>query len=301
METNFFSDMLPLCMGWVGLPAISLLLILTFLYYRRGTRRASTGPSLLTRIWQSIVGFFMEQPDTAANVDDIDVVDVMGGMPIMMSEAIPAAGGDDMPVPVPDNLAASNIAQPTPAPAGAPADAVEVLRVWRDLADGALIIDFGGRRYRHLRELNNPGLRRRFISILRALNQMLNVPTTQAQTAPAPAPKPRVQPGGTEEAPKPARTMLGQVGKAMIGKRPAVEEIIVEQETLSIAEQIDNILQYRLKSSELADRAIRIRSSFSGGVTILVDDHSYEAVGDVEDTEVRALLRSVIQEWEAKQ
>ncbi|MBN1286995.1 MAG: hypothetical protein JXB47_16465 [Anaerolineae bacterium] len=201
--------------------------------------------------------------------------------------------------------------------AGAPADAVEVLRVWRDLADGSLIIDFGHRRYRDLRQLTDPDLRRRFAGVLRSLMQMAQVLAPPArQTAPTPPSassyvppdvsglKQSVQ--ATKEKPgapgEKSPHMLRQIGRVMIGQRPTPGPAPSEQSAPTIAEQIDDFLQYKLQHSpQFAGRSIHIRPNIAGGVTIVVDDKAYEGVGDVEDLEVRQLIQSAIQEWEARQ
>jgi hypothetical protein len=196
---------------------------------------------------------------------------------------------------------------PQAAGMAAPGDAVEVLRVWRDIADGSLIIDFGAQRCRHPAELSDPDLRRRFIAVARELNSMadnMGAPGIQ-HAAPPPVATPPTFSSSTErdieasQEDKPG--MLRQVGRVMMGKRPTPGPLPSEIEPPSIVEQIEEILQAKLQDSEFAQRSIHVRPSITGGVTVQVDDVSYEGVDAVEEDDVREFLQTIIREWEARQ
>ena len=71
---------------------------------------------------------------------------------------------------------------------------------------------------------------------------------------------------------------------------------------INIANAIEEFLQYKLlTSSQFPRRNIHVRAAPYGGLRIDVDDKSYEAVGDVEDSEVRAFLQTTIEEWQDRQ
>jgi len=53
-----------------------------------------------------------------------------------------------------------------------PGDAVEVLRAWRDLSDGSLIVQMGDQRYRTLADIQGADLARRFAALVRELNTL---------------------------------------------------------------------------------------------------------------------------------
>lgn len=74
---------------------------------------------------------------------------------------------------------------------GETADAVEVLTVLRDVADGSLIIQIGSKSYRHPAEGADADFMRRLNGALRDLNAGASAPTG---SAPAPAPKPAAPP-----------------------------------------------------------------------------------------------------------
>ena len=193
--------------------------------------------------------------------------------------------------------------------ASAPRDAVEVMRVWRDLADGSLIVDFGGQRYRHLSAVQDADLRRRFLSLVRALNQMADLePASSAKPSPASAPPPTGAVGlqnaisaikGDE--PRPSPGMLRQLGRVITGQPPTPASS--PGFGVGIVGQIEDFLQYKLQHTpDFTGRSIHIRQSVSGvDVSIEVDGHFYEGVGDVADVDVREFLQATIQEWQNRQ
>jgi len=204
-------------------------------------------------------------------------------------------------------------------PTSDPADAVEVMRVWRDLSDGTLIIQMGDRRYRSVAEIGgNPDLVRRFGAVVRELWNMVNsngaprpaaVPPPPPESGTLPAPEGSVgmkarigllkeQPPA-EEPPRP--NVLRQIGRTVSGQNPApprMEPI----GTGGIADAVEEFLQYKLTGHpEFSHRSIHIRPSIDGGVRIEVDGNSYQGIGDVVDPDVREFLFSVMKEWEARQ
>ena len=62
----------------------------------------------------------------------------------------------------------------TPSKLSDPAGAVEVMRVWRDLGDGSLLIELDGQRFRAPREIPSAELARRFVNVVRELWTMIN-------------------------------------------------------------------------------------------------------------------------------
>ena len=208
--------------------------------------------------------------------------------------------------------------------------AVEVLRVLRDLADGSLLVEIGGQRYRNLTEITDREVGRRFLGNAQALAKFarvgeFEVPDSWAQPAIPPAPPPTPpsatpatptakewqsapqqplpsslagsvsnRPGSEDDAPK--RRGLLRFG---IGDKEPPETYLP---TLPMAEQIDEILQYRLtQNPDLAHRSIRVQSAPGGGVQIVVDGKSYDSVGDVEDDAAREFIKASIREWEESQ
>jgi hypothetical protein len=193
----------------------------------------------------------------------------------------------------------------TPPPAAVPSEnVVEVMRIYRDLADGSLIIDIGGRRYRHIGEMSDPEIARRFAGNIQALSAMAGAspgasvppvagPAEPQPQAPFPGPPPTAVRRPTPEEPaKPVR-------RGIFGQRK--DKLPPEPEPKSIIEQIEELLQFRLAMTPpLARRAIHISEGAGGGVVVDVDGVSYGGVSEVPDEEVRAFIQATIQEWEAR-
>jgi hypothetical protein len=198
----------------------------------------------------------------------------------------------------------------------APPDSIELLRVWRDLSDGSLIIEIGGQRFTSVDQLQGANLDRRFMNVVRDLTNMLRAPQQPppASQPPKPAPPPpsaakspegpaqpaKKSPSPDEDLPSMAPgTMFRQIGRAAMGYKP---EPVEETPALSIPDQIEQVLQKHLVDRpEFAGRSIHVRPSPFGGVRIEVDGQFFEGVGDVSDDEVRALIQDAVREWETGQ
>lgn len=86
---------------------------------------------------------------------------------------------------------------PTPDVA-APPDTVEVMRVWRDVIDGSLVVQIGGQRFRTIGELRAADQERRFMAVLRELALLAR----ESESAPPPARPEPAQTDGPEAAPQ---------------------------------------------------------------------------------------------------
>lgn len=245
-----------------------------------------------------------DEPEPAAEWDepaDVDELPVTPTQPAAEDEsaapAEPAEPAEMFPV-----TPAVPAPPPEPAPeAPAPSDAVELLRVWRDLSDGSLVVEIGGRRFQSLAELRSADLERRFLNVVRDLDGLAERPpappasAAPAQGGKAPAPK-------TDDPSVPSMTpgsMLRQMTRAAMGHAP---EPVPDKPEVSIADQIEDLLQARIADDPAYEqRSIHIKPAIDGGVRIEVDGTYYDGVGDVEDDEVRALLVAVVREWEERQ
>lgn len=78
------------------------------------------------------------------------------------------------------------------------------------------------------------------------------------------------------------------------GTKPEKKEI----KMLSVIEEIDNILQEKLESSPLNERGIQLLENQQKEIRIWVGLQSYDAVDDVPDPEIRALILESVEEWE---
>ncbi len=162
----------------------------------------------------------------------------------------------------------------------------EVLRVLRD-ADGTLMVEFEGRRYRALTEMRDVAIGRRFIAEVAALARFAHLTDLKVPPMPAPSAAESVPlQGGPEQLP-------------MRAERPAEKS---PPASPTIADQIEELLQKRLQAEpSLAGRSIHVLAAPDGSAMIEVDGRFYAGVDEVPDAAIRAFIRHVIQEWEAQQ
>jgi hypothetical protein len=206
--------------------------------------------------------------------------------------------------------------------AGETVEVTEVLTVLRDVKEGGLLIRIGSQLHRNPPALADAEFKRRFNGTVRDLYQSISdtslnkkatgeAPATVAAPEPEPvsAPAPAAPPTASTPAaaPAPAAAMPGDLPRFNLPDtmekpkrgRKVPKEPIPE---INIAEAIEEFLQYKLSSTpQFAGRSIHVRSAVGGGLRIDVDDLSYETVGEVADTEVRAFLQSAIDEWQSRQ
>lgn len=187
-------------------------------------------------------------------------------------------------------------------------DAVEVMRVWRDLSDGSLIIQMGDQRYRTMNEIQSPDLSRRFVAVVRELWAIVNNSSARLSSAneSAAVPPPSNSMGGMksrmgllnaepEQPPRPH--MLKQVAKQALGQTGPTPP----EQPSGIANAVEDFLQFKLSTTpEFSKRSIHFRPSHDLGVRIEVDGHYYDAIGDVVDADVRDFLQELMREWEAR-
>jgi hypothetical protein len=196
-------------------------------------------------------------------------------------------------------------------------EAVDVLTVSRDLADGTLIVQVGSQAYGHVAEITDAESRRRLKAALKELAQQMTEPPRETPSAtsvavpqPAPAaPKSVMPPPVTPPRPStpipvgddswklPNYNEMANEPLKLRGGAPkqAVPEI-------NIASAIEAYLQHKVRHTpEFENRRLHISSAPHGGVRIEVDGRFYEAVSDIEDLATRSFIAEAIQEWQASQ
>lgn len=216
----------------------------------------------------------------------------------------PAPAPDPAPTPAPAVAAfAPPVERSVSAPAApdAPPDSVEVLRLWRDLSDGGLIVGVGGRLYRSAAEIDNADVSRRLAGIARELATLAGGTSPASPIPSAPVVAPPLAGSGVAWGAPTAPVVPGVIRTEPIkptAKRRGQPE---EPAPGGIAAAVEEFLQFKLMSNpQFATRSIHIRPSVDGGVLIEVDGHYYEGIGDVIDPDVREFLASMMKEWEAR-
>lgn len=132
----------------------------------------------------------------------------------------------------------------------------------------------------------------------RALTPEYDQRLTNAATPPVPQP-PLSQPltASTNQASTPLPSISFK--PATKSAEPSAEKKPAPPPT-SIVGQINLVLQEKLAGSPLEDRGISMSQSAEGGVIVTVGASQYFGVDEVPDTDVKALIRAAIAEWEKK-
>jgi hypothetical protein len=171
-----------------------------------------------------------------------------------------------------------------------PAGEQELLRVLRTSKDG-LAVYAQGQRYRHLREIADPQVGRETVEALQAVLAFAE------GWLPAPS-RPPVQPAPREptvdEATFLERLRRGDVFSPRSPAGPSLLEPVIP------VEHINDLVQERLREQpDLARRRICLTTEVDGSLHIYVGQQTFEAVDDIPEPAVRALIRDAIREWEA--
>jgi len=293
--TDFFGQV----SGLMGLTCTAGLIwiALTAFVLRRSAerrRRAAEGlaplPSMYTSAWRALRGERagaarpVEVRPASAGRDRTPAPDLAlltGDLPLGPAIAEPAqTPPEDTPDEPPPAFETERMTMPEHL-----AGADELLRIWRDRATGALSVALDGRRVSAADALGDADLRERLSAIVSDLSDLLGLPDAMSLAAPNPAPSER-----------PARR---QIRRAALGQTRVEPE---ETGPRSIADQIEDLLQSRLEREPVFQgRAIHVRPSAQGGVSIVVDGRRYDGIAEIDDPEVRALLEDVVRGWETTQ
>lgn len=198
---------------------------------------------------------------------------------------------------------------------------IEIMRIFRDLSNGALVIQIGRDRYYSLDEISDPQVRRRFLGNAEAMAQFAQLKkgtsplidwapasTTVNQSRPAPSPAqpapnmpppPPPMPSAQPSAPPSSRSPLAIIDQVVTGGSGGAKKD--EPPPKSMADEIEELLQYRLAlDPQLNSRSIHIRSSEDGSIFVEVDGQNFDGIGEVSDEQVRSYLQKIVQEWEAR-
>jgi hypothetical protein len=181
----------------------------------------------------------------------------------------------------------------TPAEPGtiAPAGERELLRISRTKKDD-LAIFVQGQRYRHLREIKDPQVGRETIEALKVMLAFSEGWLPTSRQAP-PQPEPAAQKSTVDEEAfleRLRRSDLFSVGSPARSSQPA---------PLIPVKRINDLVQERLRERpDLAGRNIHLTTGVDGTLLIYVAQQTFDAVGDIPDPQVRALIQDAIREWE---
>jgi hypothetical protein len=155
---------------------------------------------------------------------------------------------------------------------------------------GGLAVSVQGQRYGHLREIKDPQVGRETVEALKAVLAFAEgwLPTAR-ETPPQPAPR---NAAVDEEA------FLEQLRRSNLfsADTPAP---VSQPEPLIPVEQIDELVQKRLQEHpDLTEQRVHLTTEADGNLYIYVGQQTFEAVGDIPDPNIRALIQDAIREWE---
>lgn len=251
-----------------------------------------------------VVGLRMWQRESAAKLPAASAPVLPEPPPT--PDAPPAA-----PAPPALSPAVTTVAVAAVAP-GAPADdVIEQLRLLRDVATGSLLIEIRGQRYAHPRDVREGTHQKILVASLKdfyrfmgqaSLADKIAEPvgpgaiTPRATTPLQPLSAPKTLDEIRAEAQRPLRTpsMNPFEQYKVMREITAVPDLPV----LSIAEQIDQVLQASIAGGPWVLRGLHVQSSPAGDVRFMLDGHAYGSLDELTDADARAVLQAAIQTWD---
>lgn len=194
------------------------------------------------------------------------------------------------------STAASPVEPEVPAPEGEQ----ELLRVSRT-KKGELAVFVRGRRYSHLQKITDPEAGREAIEAIKVVVAFAEdwLPSIRQRAAAPDSLAPQVDQTTfikqLRQAPPPApKTPVGLQG--MLPKQAPRTML----EPLTFVDEINDLVQLRLQERpEMAGRSIHLSADGPVGLSIRVGAQTFEAVSEITDPQVKALIQDVIREWES--
>ena len=191
-------------------------------------------------------------------------------------------------------------------------DHFELLSVSRNKANEPVIF-VQGQPHRHLWEIKDLQTSRETIQAIKAVLDFANIDPDKTSKASAARPA-NVQPEPSRPMPVKAPAAV-QNPKASGAEQPNIEAEDVGPpskerlsmlnrpgqmlEPLQFVEDIERRFQEKIANRpDLLERRIHVTVAPSGGIRIYMDQHYFDAVGDITDPEIKALIQEAIHEWE---
>ncbi len=191
---------------------------------------------------------------------------------------------------------------------------LDVMRVLRVPPLGKLVIEVGTARYESLAEITDEKTKR---VLLAAIGELINFAGNyEALVEAGVAPPSESSKTASQEPPLEQRqaeflARLESERDALKGTPPlnptlaapsptVVAEIPSVQRELSVAEQIDAILQQFIAADpEMANRSVHLIPNPSGGILIEVDGTMYQKPGDIPEQPIQLLIKRAVKKWDS--
>jgi hypothetical protein len=87
---------------------------------------------------------------------------------------------------------------------------------------------------------------------------------------------------------------------ALFNALSAENQQALPKHLLSLAEQIDEILQEKIRHTRLAHRGIRLATGIDNSLDVWVGLNKYEKLENVPDDEIRSAIQEAVHEWEKR-
>lgn len=192
--------------------------------------------------------------------------------------------------------------QPPSGGGSSPPGGKDVIRLWREPRGGRLIVEINGRLIPSAQDLNAEERRRVALAAadLRTWLGVFPQPASSAGVESGSA----VSSAGARQANASKPEQAGQISrnpfKVFTRAFQELDKPKVAPSAVSIAAQIDEILQEKIAATPLEGRGIRLLELPGQGMVVMIGLDKYEGVEAVPDAEIRSLLRQAVAEWEAR-
>ncbi len=223
----------------------------------------------------------------------------MGGTPSKVGATAGAKGEVVEPVPP----------ESSPPPAVTTPPLAEVLRIWRRKVEQDLVVEVSGKQAHLPAELDRDQLDR-LGAILQEMSTWLGQrvsPAAPETGASVSVSLPEGFPGLLSQTESTNEFLLAEVNRPSLHPIQALANALRAEirkppgaEARSIAAQVDDVLQEKLKGSPLEKRGIHLLDSPDPGLLVQVGLEKFSGVEEVPDEEIRALIRQAVTEWGEK-
>ncbi len=156
-----------------------------------------------------------------------------------------------------------------------------------------------GEPYKTLDEVPGAAVQQEVVNAVRILAAFSRdyITRQRKESARAPeAPTPETTPASSSASSSPPPSFFERKEERL--HRPGAPSLMPE---INLAKEINEILEVlQRQRPSLAGRSIRLQNTPGGGVRFWVDNAVYDAVDEIPDPQVQALIRAATQEWERR-
>jgi hypothetical protein len=190
------------------------------------------------------------------------------------------------------------------------ADQLEVMRVLRTLPGGKLVVEVSGHQIASISEVGNATIKQRMLAAIGDLIDFAGGYQVLLDAGLVPVLVPPDGEGSMSleeqqeaflhslQGTRPLATTDPGVAAVMADAAPAQAPASGE---VNIASRINEIIARMLRSHpRLSERTVELHSDGAGSLLIEVDGRFYDQPSDIEDIDVRLLLKMALKEWERR-